>query len=92
MMSVIAMFQQLLSHSSRFRAVRELGMEKPEPVVTRIIDKRIVDAKCSACNEPLDMADEVKSTGEQELALEVAFDRHLQEKHRDCFYTPDARH
>ena len=86
------MFQQLLSQGLCIPAcaVRKSGMERPEPVITRIIDKRIVDAKCSACNEPLDMPNEVKSTREQELALEVAFARHLQEKHREDFYTPYA--
>ena len=56
-------------------------MKKPEPIVTRVIDNRITDAECSACGETLEMPDTVGSRQEQELALEIAFAKHLQSKH-----------
>lgn len=57
-------------------------MSKPEPIVTRLIDRRITEAKCSACDEPLEMPNKVGSRQEQELALEVAFAKHLQDRHK----------
>ena len=66
-------------------------MSKPEPIVTEVIDKRITRAKCSACDEPLDMPNEVGSAREQEYTLEVAFAKHLKEKHREDFSQAAAR-
>ena len=66
-------------------------MPKPEPIVTRTIDKRITDAKCSECNEPLNMPNTVKSAREQEYELEVAFAKHLKAKHREDFSQAAAR-
>ena len=69
-----------------------VGMGKPEPVVTRLIDKRIVSAKCSECDEPLNMPNVVKSAKEQEYELEVVFAKHLKAKHReDCMETRSMR-
>lgn len=67
------------------------GMSKPEPIVTRTIDKRITEAKCSECNEPLEMPNTVKSAREQEYELEVAFAKHLKAKHREDFNQAAAR-
>jgi hypothetical protein len=58
-------------------------MEKPEPIVTCVIDKRITEAKCSVCDEPLDMPNDVGSVHQQEYALEVAFATHLKAKHSE---------
>jgi hypothetical protein len=56
-------------------------MAKPEPIVTRMIDNRITDAKCSECGEALDMPNEVNSAAAQEYELEVAFAKHVNTKH-----------
>jgi hypothetical protein len=61
-------------------------MTKPEPIVTQLIDKRITEAKCSACGEALEIPDRVGSRQEQELVLEIAFGKHLRMKH-----SPGAR-
>jgi hypothetical protein len=66
-------------------------MQRPEPIVTRTIDKRITDANCSVCNETLEMPNEVKSVREQEHALEVAFAKHLKAKHGEDFSQTAAR-
>ena len=41
-------------------------MPKPEPIVTMMIDQRILFAKCSECDEPLDLSVTVGSAEEQE--------------------------
>ena len=66
-------------------------MGKPEPIVTTLIDKRIVAAKCSECNEPLDMPNVVGSAREQEYKLEIAFAQHLKAKHSEDFSQAAAR-
>jgi hypothetical protein len=55
---------------------------KPEPIVTQIIDKRITEAKCSACGEALDLGNDVGSINEQEMKLEAVFGRHMNARHR----------
>ncbi len=56
-------------------------MEKIEPIVTMLIDKRITEAKCSACDAILDLGNPVGSAREQEYKLEVVFAEHLKATH-----------
>ena len=57
-------------------------MPKPEPIVTLMIDQRIVYAKCSECDEPLELGVTVESAEEQESKLHAAFGEHMTAKHR----------
>jgi hypothetical protein len=57
-------------------------MNLPEPIVTGLIDAQITAAKCSACDESLDMPKEVGSRDDQELKLERAFAKHIENRHR----------
>jgi pyrimidine deaminase RibD-like protein len=54
----------------------------PRPLPTRKIDNRIVEAKCSECNEPLDLGNDVGNSAEQEQKMHDVFLEHTQEKHR----------
>ncbi len=56
-------------------------MAKPEPIVTKIIDGRITEAKCSDGDEQLELGDDVGSAFDQEQKMEEALARHVQEKH-----------
>ena len=58
------------------------SVPKPEPVVTLMIDRRILFAKCSECDEPLDLSVTVGSAEDQELKLHAAFEKHMDAKHR----------
>jgi len=58
------------------------SVPKPEPIVTLIIDQRIVYAKCSECGEPLELGVTVGSAKEQESKLQAAFGKHMDAKHR----------
>ncbi len=65
-----------------YKMFRMIGFKpQPEPVVTQIIDKRITEAKCSMCDEPLDLGDDVGTAKEQEMKVKAAFGRHMA-KHR----------
>jgi hypothetical protein len=58
-------------------------MPKLEPVVTLIVDQRIIYAKCSECDESLELGVTVGSTKEQEEKLRAAFEKHVTARHRD---------
>ncbi len=58
-----------------------MRMSEPEPIVTKTLDGRITEAKCSDCHEQLEMGNDVGSVAEQEEKMEDAFARHVQEKH-----------
>ena len=57
-------------------------MQKAEPIVTKIIDKRITEGKCSLCDEHLELGNDVGSAKEQDMKLKAAFGRHMADKHR----------
>jgi len=54
---------------------------KLEPIVTMMIDQRILFARCSECDEPLDLSVTVGSAEEQESKLYAAFAKHMDAKH-----------
>jgi hypothetical protein len=54
---------------------------EPEPVITKKIDGRITEAKCSVCDEELDLGVKVGSAAEQERKMEEALAAHVEEKH-----------
>jgi len=58
-----------------------LAEPEPEPVITKEIDGRITEAKCSACDEQLDLGNKVGSADEQDQKMEDAFAAHVAEKH-----------
>jgi len=65
-----------------FRLWEACSVPEPEPIVTLMIDKRILFAKCSECDEPLDLSVTVGSAEEQESKLHAAFAEHMDAKHR----------
>lgn len=52
-----------------------------EPIATEFIDNRITAAKCSECDETLDVPNEINTPQDQELALEIAFAKHVRTRH-----------
>ncbi len=57
---------------------------EPEPVITQKIDGRITEAKCSACDEQLDLGNKVGSAAEQEQKMEDALAEHVAQKHSEA--------
>jgi len=67
----------------RYKMLSMIGFKpQPEAVVTQRIDNRITEAKCSMCDEPFDLGNDVGTAKEQEMKLKAAFGRHVNAKHR----------
>ena len=69
-------------------------MPKPEPFLARRIDGRIIEANCPICGDPLGLGNEIGSPQEQELKMQAAFDRHMNNRHYrkdDCEAKLDER-
>ena len=56
-------------------------MEYGEPIATTAIDGRIIEAKCSLCDETLELGHEVGSKTDQRRKMSAAFQKHVKEKH-----------
>lgn len=80
--------QQVAARAARQAAAKKArlwqteGMDKAEPIVTLLIDKRITEGKCSLCDKPLDLGNAVDSAKEQEMKLRAAFGRHMVTQHK----------